>query len=176
MSQEQTTQPKTSILQRLTGGLMKIATSIMQYGKEVVTGQKLMEGLKQNDGAVDGWLSHGANELATVILTGNPAPVYTRSPLSQDELADVSPASVEAEPGGLEPLATAITSHAEARDATHHEVTVNQNAGEDMQQTLFQSSLSNLVDRVRSLFIPHKSCPTKIGVALCGCVVDFGNF
>jgi len=26
------------------------------------------------------------------------------------------------------------------------------------------------------LFIPHKSCPTKIGVALCGCVVDFGNF
>lgn len=140
--------PRQSPLERLTAGLKSMAKSGMEYGKEVVTGKKLVEGLKQNDGAVDGWLSHGANELATVLLTGNPAPVYTRSlaPTDQDQ-----PPAAAPEPGSPEPLATPITSHAQAKDATHHEITVNRDAGEDMQQTLFQSSLGSLVDRVRSL-------------------------
>ena len=50
-----------------------------QYGKEVVTGQKLWEGLKQNDGALDGWIAHGATELANMMLHGHPAPVYART-------------------------------------------------------------------------------------------------
>jgi hypothetical protein len=139
-----------SPLTRLKAALGQVANATMQYGKDVATGKKLMEGLKQHDGAIDGLISHGANELATVLLTGNPAPVYARSlsPQDQDTSHEIEPMAegeVAAQPAGE------IVTHEQAKAATHHEVTVNQNAGEDMQQTLFQSSLGQLVNRIRSL-------------------------
>ncbi|MEZ6098154.1 MAG: hypothetical protein R3E01_04210 [Pirellulaceae bacterium] len=151
MSSELQKEQKPSAMQRLSDGMGQFGNHVMQYAKEVATGQKLIQGLSQKDGALDGWLSHGANELATVLLTGHPAPVYTRSlsPADQDQSTDLG-AEPPQEPLLQQP-ASDIGSHAEAREATHQEVTVNRDAGEDMQQTLFQSSLSNLVDRVRSL-------------------------
>ena len=150
MPPSQQTEPRTPVMDRLLSLMGHASKQVMQYGKDVVTGKKLIEGLKQNDGVIDGLISHGANELGTVLLTGQPAPVYTRSmsPQDQDQQLEIDEA-VAPERNDIQ--AGEIVSHAEARQATHHEVTVNQNAGEDMQHTFFQSSLSNVMDRVRSL-------------------------
>ena len=69
--------------------LQKMAESAKQYGKDVITGKKLWEGIKQNDGAVDGWVAHGATELANMLLHGHPAPVYARTLGPADQQAEV---------------------------------------------------------------------------------------
>ena len=61
----------------------------IQYGKDVATGKKLVEGLSKNDGAFQGWMAHGSTELANMLLHGHPAPVYARS---------LSPADTEGQP------------------------------------------------------------------------------
>lgn len=146
-------QPRTSVIDRLKATARQGMNNTVQYAKDVATGKKLWEGLKQNDGAVDGWIAHGANELATVFLTGHPAPVYTRSMSPPDQDEPPAMGAVESGPDHDAPSggAAEIRSHQQAKTATHHEVTVNQNVGEDMQQTFFQSSLGHLMDRVRSL-------------------------
>ncbi|MCA9194635.1 MAG: hypothetical protein KDB03_22845 [Planctomycetales bacterium] len=52
---------------------------IVDYGKDVIQGKKLVEGLGQQDGALQGWLAHGSTELVNMMLAGHPAPVYARS-------------------------------------------------------------------------------------------------
>lgn len=82
-----------SVAERLTsaakGAISNGLQQAMQYGKEVATGKKLMEGLSQNDGAFQGWMAHGSTELANMLLHGHPAPVYARS---------LSPADNEGQP------------------------------------------------------------------------------
>lgn len=72
-----------SVVERLTEKSKEMVNAGMeqalQYGKDVATGKKLMEGLSQNDGAFQGWLAHGSTELANMLLHGHPAPVYARS-------------------------------------------------------------------------------------------------
>lgn len=72
-----------SLIQKMTSSVMDSAAqglaNAKQYGKDVVSGKKLWEGLKENDGALDGWIAHGSTELANMMLHGHPAPVYART-------------------------------------------------------------------------------------------------
>ncbi len=109
MNEEQ----KPSPLERLQIHMQQGMDSVMQYGKEVVTGQKLIEGLSMNDRAFDGWMAHGSTEVANMLLHGHPAPVYARSlsPLDnsvgvqgpeQDTEVETTPQQVETSHGPAE--------------------------------------------------------------------------
>ena len=92
-----------SLIQKMTSSVMdsmaRGAENAKQYGKEVVTGQKLWEGITQNDGALDGWIAHGATELGNMLLHGHPAPVYARtlSPAHQQTEVETSQDEVQPE-------------------------------------------------------------------------------
>jgi len=83
----------TSLGQRLASSVKEAMAqgldNAKQYGKEVVTGQKLWEGISQNDGALDGWIAHGSTELANMLLHGHPAPVYARTLSPAEQQSEV---------------------------------------------------------------------------------------
>ena len=147
---------RTPILQRLKESAQRGIDNTVQYAADVATGKKLWEGITTNDGAVDGWIAHGANELTTVFLTGNAAPVYSRSLSPMDtsspdiapEQADQAPAQDQA--ASVQPI-NEIRTHQQAKAANNQSVTVTDSPAEEMNETMFQSSLGKLVDRIRNM-------------------------
>lgn len=83
-----------SLIQRMTASVMESVAQGLenskQYGKDVITGKKAWEGLKENDGALDGWIAHGSTELANMLLHGHPAPVYARTLSPAHQQAEVA--------------------------------------------------------------------------------------
>lgn len=83
-----------TLIQKMTASVMdSVAQGIensKQYGKDVITGKKAWQGLKENDGALDGWIAHGSTELANMLLHGHPAPVYARTLSPAHQQAEVT--------------------------------------------------------------------------------------
>ena len=98
-----------------------------EYGKEVITGKKLWEGLKENDGVIDGMLAHGATELANMLLHGHPAPVYARSLAPSEQQPEVV-TSVHGEP-------------ANAKSQTQRQAAVDIELPQEMSLELYQRSM-----------------------------------